>query len=194
MYFLGQLCLIRTESRPLLSPVILCFLVLGISLRSLQIMPNLFSIPATVRQLLSGVWITAHALLFKAPRFHILLEGWPLRWFSHCVCLQWNESSLRLWDPGYPLLFTVNFLCPGPGEAATATPQSKNPERNGIGTFMEAVKRESICSINFQALCWLRREEWIMRYSPGLPERQSSERVEEGWAEDFSPQSYQMPS
>ena len=74
MYFLGQLCLIRTESRPLLSPVILCFLVLGTSLPSLQIMPNLFSIRARLRQLFSRVCIIAP--------FHILLERWLLGWRS----------------------------------------------------------------------------------------------------------------
>lgn len=74
MYFLGQLCLIRTESGPLLSPVILCFLVLGTSLPSLQIMLDLFSIPATLRQLFSRVCIIAP--------FHILLERWLLGWRS----------------------------------------------------------------------------------------------------------------
>lgn len=70
MYFLGQLCLIRTESRPLLSPVILCFLVLGTSLPSLQIMLDLFSIPATLRQLFSDVCIIAHTRLLQSSFSH----------------------------------------------------------------------------------------------------------------------------
>lgn len=70
MYFLGQLCLIRTESRPLLRPVILCFLVCGTSLPSLQIMLDLFSIPATLRQLFSGVCITAHTRLLQSSFSH----------------------------------------------------------------------------------------------------------------------------
>lgn len=62
------------------SPASLCFLGLGTSFHSLRMMLNLFYIPATLRQLLSGVCIAAHTLLLKqnlvgqdGPFIHILL-------------------------------------------------------------------------------------------------------------------------
>ena len=115
MYFLGQLCLIRTESRPLLRPVILCFLVCGTSLPSLQIMLDLFSIPATLRQLFSGVCITAHTRLLQSSFSHpakrmatwlvvlIMFDstGGSLAWAGGTLvilcCLLWNFYALVQW-------------------------------------------------------------------------------------------------
>lgn len=49
-----------------------------------------------------------------------------------------------------------------------AMSQSKNLEHNGLGTFTEAMEQEFICSINFQALCQLRRKERLVRHSTGF--------------------------
>lgn len=159
MRFLEQLGLIRTEPRPLLSQVFLCFLLLGTSLPSLQIRPNLFYIPAPLRQLLSGVCvcISAQSRLFK----HNLVD-WDTPCFpiTSCskdslfpgllitFCLQWSGDQLGAHRSLIASVVNGEISVPRCWEAATALLQGENPEPNGLRPFMEPGRQESICSIN----------------------------------------------
>lgn len=154
---------------------------------------NLFYIPATLRQLLSGMCTSTHTLLLKqnlGDQVHMLLEGQPVCW-SSLAWPRWRGHTLGLSESSHPLFFTMGLLFPRPGEAVRAVPQRKNPEGNGLGPFRACKAGIHLSpSTNGKGgtsrLCASqggKSEQWHTLWS--FQKGTAWKRAAEGWAEDL---------